>query len=413
MLWTPARTCINILVEVAMKLVMACNWDEALIDVARNHGVAELFGKLHRDPIGGGRASFILPKIDRKRAARYIRRVHDEGIAFNYLLNGTCLGLRELTARGQSELRSLIDWLWDNSVWWFTVSIPFVAAMIKNRYPKAHITVSMMAQVDSVERARYWEAEGAEVVILFDNKDFPLIKALKKQTGLSLEVPGNLSCMNRCAQTFHHGNLASHSSGFGGLGYYSLPVCETICTYMKVMEPRRIIAGQWIRPRDLPLYESLGIDRVKLLDRISPTDQLSRIVSAYAAGRFDGNLAELIPGYRQDRVDSYLHSGRLLTMALAFLRPRTYNVFKALPFARRNKTPAFTINPDSLDGFLEGVLKRDCRHLSCEKCGWCESFAQRAVEFVPGERERYLEGAAENIEELESGAFFRYLQGRK
>lgn len=395
-----------------MDLVLAYNWDETVIDIAREHGVTELFGKLHQDPVGGGRVSFILPKVGRRQAARHIRRIQEASIAFNYLLNGTCMGLDEMTSSGRRAINDLLDWAWDQGVRWFTVSIPYMAAIIKHRYPEARIVVSMMAQVDSVERAVYWENEGAEVLILFDNKDFSLLKALRSHTNLKLEVTGNLSCMNRCHQTFYHGNVASHSSNRSGMGGYSLPVCEARCTYMKVQEPRRIVAGQWIRPRDVTLYERLGVHRLKLLDRISPTTQLERIVKAYAARFYRGNLADLIPGYRQDRVDSYLSADRLATMARSFFRPLTYNVMKAVPFARRNRSPRFHIDPEALDGFLEGVMRRDCRGLACETCGWCDRYAKAAVTFGEGERERYLADAEQNLEELEGGTFFTYLRER-
>jgi len=400
--------CIKAKGEGCMDLVLACNWDEEVVGVARQHRVAEMFGKLRSDRVGGGRAAFVAPRVERKQAEDYIRKVHDAGIAFNYLLNGTCLGNREMTSSGQKELRSLIEWTWDVGVRWYTVSIPYVAAVVRKMRPDAHIVVSMMAQVDSVERAKLWEGEGAEVVILFDNKDFHLISALARHTALKIEVAANLSCMNRCHQTFHHGNVSSHASQDDEMGLYSLPLCEVRCTYLKVLEPRRIIAGQWLRPQDVGVYESAGVHRLKILDRISPTSQLSRIVAAYATRSFDGNLAELIPGYRQDRMEAYGDRGKLVEKLKAFFRPGTYNVLKALPFARRNVSPVFSIDPAALDGFLEGVRKRDCRHTSCDECGWCDAYAGRAIRFEPGERERFLGGAAKNLEELEGGGFFSY-----
>ena len=391
-----------------MDLVVACNWDEQLVPIAARYGAAELFGKLHSDLVGGGRAGFILPSVTRKGAAQYIRDVQARGIAFNYLLNGTCLGNQEMTRKGQRDLRSLLNWLYGAGVRWFTVSIPYMASVIKKAFPDAHIVVSMMAGVESVETARYWEEQGAEVLIVFNTRDFALLRALKEHTGLKVEVAANLSCMNRCHQTSYHGNAASHASNKSGTGAYSLPVCETRCGFMKVSQPRRIIAGQWIRPEDVHVYEELGVNRLKILDRISPTEQLEKILDAYSKQRFCGNLAELIPGYRQDRVESYLSTARLPRLIAAYLKPQLYNIFKAPGFSRRNKTPGFTIDNQALDGFLEGFMKRDCRHLSCEKCGWCDRWADKAVHFEPGERQRYLADAGKNLDELESGSFFEY-----
>jgi len=394
-----------------MDFALACNWDEKLIEVAARYKVCELFGKLGSDLVGGGRASFILPAVTRKAAAKFITKTQDAGVRFNYLLNGTCLGNREMTRSGQKQLHELLDWLDDTGVRWFTVSLPYIAAAIRRRVAGAHIVVSMMAGVESVESARYWEDLGAEVLIVFDVKDFPFLRALKAHTALKIEVPANLSCMNRCFQAFHHGNAASHASNESETGLYSLPLCETRCAVMKVREPRRIIAGQWVRPEDLSIYENIGIDRLKILDRISPTEHLERYLAAWSARSFDGNLATLIPGYRQDRVDAYTGAGRLARTARAFLRPGVYNVFKGPRFAKRNRPPEFEIDNRSLDGFLEGFLKRDCRNLSCEKCGWCDRWAKKAVRFKEGEQERFLRDGGRNLEELETGTFFSYSPG--
>ena len=392
-----------------MKLALACNWDDALVELAAACGVTELFGKLHQDVTGGGRASFISRRVSRRDAARQVRRAQDAGLVFNYLLNGTCMGNQELTRAGQRRLDSLLSWLYDRcGVRWFTVSIPSLAARIKGRFPDAHLVVSMMARVESVEQARYWEELGAEALILFDNKDFSLIRALVEQTSLALEVTANLSCLNRCNQVGYHANVVSHSSNHAGHGLYTLPVCETRCTLMKAQQPRRILAGQWIRPEDLGLYEALGVRRLKILDRTSSTAMLARILDAYCERRSPADLAQLIPGYARERMGSYFSAARLLTVAGAFVRPGKYNLFRAPSFLRRSRPPDFSIDAAAMEGYLEGVASMDCRLLSCEACGFCDGYAGKVVRFAPGERERVLRHGAQNLEELESGRFYRY-----
>lgn len=391
-----------------MDYILGCNWEKDLIDVAQKYGVTELFGKLQADVVGGGRASFMSRRIQWPIAADYIRKVQDAGITFNYLLNGTCMGNRELTRRGQNELDSLIDRLADAGIHRFTVSLPYIASKIRRRIPEAQIIVSMMAKVESVEQARYWEQIGATTLILFDNKDFSFIQALKKCTGLCLEITANLSCLNRCHQMLHHINSVSHSSSTHGYGLYTLPMCETRCNYLKVLEPRRIIAGQWIRPQDVDRFENAGIDRLKILDRTSSTAQLELTLKAYTDKRFNGNLAELIPGYKQERMTGYLNQTMKLRMIRAFFKPLKFNLFNARPFAKRSAPPSFFINADKLDGYLDGFEKSDCRHSSCETCGWCDSFAKKAITFDEAERNRFLNDSEKNIEMLETGEFFRY-----
>lgn len=388
---------------------LSCNWDRDLIPLAKKHEVTEMFGKLHSDVVGGGRPSMMLPTISKRVAARFIRDVVASGMQFNYLLNGSCMGLREHTRTGQRKLHDLIDWAYDAGARSFTVSIPLLASKIKHLYPNAHLTVSMMNRVESVEAARYWEDLGAEVLVLFDNKDFRLIRALKEQTNLKVEVTANLSCMNRCFQSTYHGASDSLSSNrSSGLGEFFVPVCDIRCHYYKISETRRIVAGQWIRPEDLHHYESLGVDRLKVLDRLSTTQQLSRILKAYRSGRYDGNLADLIPGYQKERFEKHLSLSKIPRLAAAFLRPDRYNLFRVFDFWRRTRNPEIFIDGSALEGHIEGMMQRDCRHLSCAKCGWCDKYARDAIRIDQDERELYLSNARKNQEDLDSGRFFFY-----
>ncbi len=390
-----------------MDIALACNWDPALIDVARRFGVAELFGKLDHDVVGGGRARLISRPIARRDAAAYIRRVQDAGIAFNYLLNASTMGNLEFSRRGHREVEALLDWLTDCGVRRFTVAIPYLAGKIRRRVPDAELAVSMMARVETVEQAKSWEDLGASILILPNNKDFAFIRVLKRHTGLRLEVTANLSCLDSCFQMSYHANVVSHASNRSGDGLYTLPVCEVRCNLMKVAEPRRILAGQWIRPEDLHHYEALGVDRLKVLDRTSATPDIEAILDAYGRRSYGGNLAELIPGYRQSRVREYFPWKQALRTALGLLRPDKYNPLRLPGFHQRNRPPGLTIDSGSMDGFLEGVMARDCRNLSCADCGWCDRWAGQVVHFDPADRKRFLEDSEKNLEDLEGGSFFR------
>ena len=52
-----------------MKLSVACNFDDALLDGLRGYPVYEIYGKLTSDFFGGGRPSFYLPEVDRAALA--------------------------------------------------------------------------------------------------------------------------------------------------------------------------------------------------------------------------------------------------------------------------------------------------------------------------------------------------------
>ena len=94
-----------------MRLSLACNFDDALLDGLDGLPVYELYGKVSSDSAGGGRPSFYLPRVNRKKVERYVQRVHAKGIEFNYLLNASCMGNTEYTRQGQCKLCEIFDWV--------------------------------------------------------------------------------------------------------------------------------------------------------------------------------------------------------------------------------------------------------------------------------------------------------------
>ena len=93
-----------------MRLSVACNFEDALIDGLEGYPVHEVYGKVTADHAGGGRPSFYLPQIDRKKVERTVARAHARGIEFNYLMNASCMGNTEYTRHGQRQIRETLDW---------------------------------------------------------------------------------------------------------------------------------------------------------------------------------------------------------------------------------------------------------------------------------------------------------------
>src|SRR5450759_5698177 len=84
-----------------LSLSVATNFDDGLLDAFSAYPVTEVFGKLSSDAVGGGRASFTLPPLSRRRFERHVEKARSKGIGFNYLLNPACMGNREFTRQGQ------------------------------------------------------------------------------------------------------------------------------------------------------------------------------------------------------------------------------------------------------------------------------------------------------------------------
>lgn len=70
--------------------------------------------------------------------------------------------------------------------------------------------------------------------------------------------------------------------------------------------------------------------------------------------------------------------------------------------------PPVVIDNRALDGFLEFFFHVDCHERDCEECGYCHRAAQRAVRIDPGFRREVLRRYDEVLEDLRSGAMWRY-----
>ena len=60
-----------------MRLSVACNFDEELIDGLRGFPVYEVYGKVTSDYAGGGRPSFYLPQVGKPEVEATLQRARE------------------------------------------------------------------------------------------------------------------------------------------------------------------------------------------------------------------------------------------------------------------------------------------------------------------------------------------------
>jgi collagenase-like PrtC family protease len=133
-----------------MNFSVAYTFDASIISkLARFPEVHEIYGKLDRDIVGGGRSAYTLSKTSRSDVAQAVKEAHSHHIAFNYLLNGATLNGIEQTRSGQREIRCLLDWLAGMAVDSVTVASPYLLRLVKTQYPQFKVRVSVFAMVDS------------------------------------------------------------------------------------------------------------------------------------------------------------------------------------------------------------------------------------------------------------------------
>ena len=147
-----------------------------------------------------------------------------------------------------------------------------------------------------------------------------------------------------------------------------------VCTAQKLRDPANLIRARWIRPEDLAVYEALGIERFKVVERFKTSDALTLAVDAYSSRRFDGNLLTLLTlpnrgSFVRPNLD-YFNKPELIDMAV---------VARVAELMEFSFADVVDIPNKALDGFLDHFKKQDCRRTSCDACGYCARVAARVA----------------------------------
>ncbi|SNB45982.1 U32 family peptidase [Geobacter sp. DSM 9736] len=402
---------------------VATNFRSDFLDAMKGLPVAELFGKLPADSIGGGRASFMLSPLGRKEFKEHVRLAAERGIGFNYLVNPACMDNREYTRKGQADLERLLGFIEEAGVTAVTVSLPFLLPIIKKRHPRLKVRIGVYARVDSVAKARYWEDLGADCITLESisvNRNFPLLAAIRRSVRLELQLIANSNCLIFCPLSGQHMVNLSHASqkGHSSRGFM-IDYCALSCSFHKLADPSHYLRSEFIRPEDIHLYEELGYTSFKILERGAPTALMEKRVRAYAERSFEGNLLDLIQpyGYRGkpgSGLGGMRDIGRFLRY---FFRPRTIStsgMLKLKTLAEKRGLIAATegepvrIDNRALDGFIRGIKEIDCRSTGCSECGYCAAWTERAVTVDETYRSEMLRLYSEAFNDMYSGKLWRH-----
>jgi collagenase-like PrtC family protease len=377
-----------------VKLSVPCTFAPGLVEkLSAFSSVAELYGRIENGWIGGGRTAYTLRQASRRTLAATVNECSAHGIAFNYLLNAASLYGIEQTRAGQRRIRKTLDTLADLGIPWLTVSLPYLLRLVKSEYPRFKVKVGVFAQIDSPEKAGRWEALGADALCISAiacNRDFTALRAIRSAVSCDLQLIANAACIPQCIYEHTHMDLLSSSSRKGAAhGGFCLDYCFLQCSALRIREPDYLIKSVWIRPEDLHLYEALGYNWFKLVERSCPTDLLLRRVAAYHNRSFDGNLWELVGpvAFTPDKSATPL-AIRMRTL-FAMAKPwvariksladvASYAALVTTTDFSRERAPVF-IDNKKLDGFLAGIKARGCSPGTCGACGYCAQWRERSV----------------------------------
>jgi hypothetical protein len=116
------------------------------------------------------------------------------------------------------------------------------------------------------------------------------------ETGHRLYFLANSGCVADCAMHVFHDNLVAHEKDIAAMRNVNGFEPLTCKKYLSVHQNRHaFLQGSWIRPEDVHHYEGL-VSGMKLATRTHAHP--GHVISAYARGKFSGNLLDLCePGY--------------------------------------------------------------------------------------------------------------------
>ena len=365
-----------------MKLCVPSNWDYKLIE-SLNAPVHTVYGKLGVDKIGGGRPACKIPHLTQGFAKDFIGKVRNRGFNFNYLLNASCLGNKEFTKNGYRSILELLEWIENSGVNYVTVAIPYLAELIKLKFPKLKIIVSKMAFVSNPHQAKFWEDIGVSEITLDPNitRNFRRLRQIRKEVKTDLVLLANEACLYHCPYVYYHVNSDSHASqsdsAYKGYICYSRLFCEKAF----LADPGQIIKSMFIRPEDLHFYEEIGINAFKLVGRDRETGWILKAVTAYSKRSCPGNLADILGtlschGSAQKKKRHSLKLHDIGASQYVFEKLRKTEVLRA----------KIHIDNNALRDFMSFFLNFDCENSSCKECRYCETYAHKAVSIDKAEQ---------------------------
>ena len=398
-----------------LKFSVAACFDEGFLEGLSGLPVSELFGKLPSDPVGGGRASFMLSPLSARALREYIEAAKKKGIGFNYLLNAACMDNMEYTRKGQKALRAALDFAESAGARSVTISLPSILPVIKRHNPSLAVRVGVYARVDSIAKAKFWEEMGADCITLESisvNRNFKLLTAIRKAVTLELQLIANSNCLMFCPLSGQHMVNLSHASQKGHRsGGFMIDWCALKCSYLKLREPVNYLRSEFIRPEDLGQYRVLGYNNFKILERGAPAAAMLKRIRAYAGGSFEGNLLDLIQpyGYKDKPAGGIKKAAHFWKY---FFRPGDIKLTRLMKIrglalkrgllGTPEGEPVY-IDNNKLDGFLGGFSDKDCRTTDCSNCGHCERFMHKAVRVEKEFRTGVLEEYGKIFDDMDSG----------
>ena len=376
---------------IIIQLTVATNWDPKLIEEIAKYPVRDLYGVTSHSIVGGGRPSIIIPEISEEAISEYIKKVHQNKMEFSYLLNAPCMNNLETNPEYHRKLIDYIQWICDIGSDNVIVTIPLLIQIIKEQFPQLKIRVSTISHVNSVNRAKFYEALGADEITpdVMINRDFKTLEKMRKAVNCNIVLLLTDGCLYQCPFRYYHYNTLGHASQtFQQFDRNYIDTCILNCSVIKLSDPTEVIKTRWVRPEDLSHYEAIGIENFKIAGRRMSTAWILRSVKAFSNRKYEGNLVDIIQGFSMSFGDLQEQDPGLRSGSLG-----------------HEKSAKLVIDNQKLDGFIEFFKKQNCIAM-CNECNYCQEWAEKAISLDKEQADAYVKALREYIQDIVSSREF-------
>jgi hypothetical protein len=267
----------------------------AVCDVVQefSDAVAEVFFPWVDAP--SGRAP--LPAGYRDQLLADLLRLRLMGKRLNLVLNASCYGGKAFTRELADRVAGIVGPLADeNLVDSITTMSPLIASSIKQRFSHLKTRASVNMRLGTLQSLQYvagiFDGYYLQREQQHDLSRLAELKAWCDAEGKTLHLLANSGCLPWCAVQTFHDNLVAHEAEIDHAACVQGHIPGGCWDYFRARRHwPRLLAGTWIRPEDVHYYEPF-VSEMKLATRMHPRPRA--VIKAYAAGRFRGNLLDLL-----------------------------------------------------------------------------------------------------------------------
>ncbi|SNQ61856.1 peptidase U32 family protein [Candidatus Methanoperedens nitratireducens] len=290
------------------------------------------------DYIGTGRSNLASPQLE--DIAAQTEYAHKNGVRMELVLNSSCMGGRQLTPEGFRINHWYIEKLVDIGIDSIVVADPYLVETIARDFD-VDVVVSVLAFVDSPQKAEFFAGLGAKSIVIDSNvnRHFDVLHAIRDSVDCELKLLVNEGCLYRCPFRYAHFNFFSHAFGPEPRPNVLDDYYYFKCLELRIASPELIIKSPWIRPEDIKHYKDIT-DVYKIGGRTHFVDWILNCVNAYHNESYDGNLMDLLD-------------------------------------CPKDLKDLFYIPNKSLDSVLEQQWK-NCKKV-CKKCGYCKVLTKKVT----------------------------------